>query len=264
MLNRENSLFVKLFVTFTQNGQEIPYEDSMEQTLLDNHDYKYFIQNWETLCKRKRAEDPENYLDWVYGLTPENLQEQISEVYYRNLPTKPIVIAWGNEIKLANQIREIFDTFLEEMSPYCSPKAQTEITAYYEIDHSGFTASVYSFNAKDVVYKKQVYDVFSKMRKQVTAVIKEFNETQGINDGTNALLLKEPSVSSSFGSASKNKSDYSRGHIVDNDTAFESTLSVDEFHLYRQGKGGFVTEKECSDFFRGIHKHSAYKGKNPF
>lgn len=254
--------FIELYFRITQNGNELVFEEDMYPIINKTKGYYNFLKVWRDYLKSKEYKLGESFNDWFDGL--HCLEDIIkdNEVIARSLPSEKIEITWGNEQILEAEIKKIYDEYIAKIRSCCKPVASnSNVSAYYNIDSSGFIVSAYSYDTSDIkLYKKKVKDIFISTRDALYAAVNRYNEAQGIGSKDNQnILLKQPSYSNSSNVKSDDSSN--RGHMIDDDTVFEMSVYIDAYHLYRAGKGGTVTDDECSDFFSLLREE--YVGVGP-
>lgn len=251
-MNRENRKFIELYYIITHNGNVIPYEDEMEPVIQKTSGYSFYIKNWEDYMGRMHTKLGEGFDEWLENLKTMEDFIRNDESFARNFPSKQIEISWGNEMDLAIEIKKIYEHYLSQVRRYCKPVVNSGITAYYEIGPGGYTMQLYSYEESDVkMYKKKVADIFTAARDEVYAAVNRFNKAQGIGKNTDNILLKQPSFSNSSG-VKTGDDEGGRGHMVDDDTVFEYSLFIDEYHAYREGKGNVVEDKDLIRLFGAI------------
>lgn len=244
-MNREELKFIELYIQITQNGTIIPYESKMYDVVSNIKFYSNYLERWTSFAEYYKRKLEEGYGEWLNRLTSLEDVARLDVHAASNFPSEQIKISWGNDKDLAIEIKSIFEKFMAEMRRICK---NTNISAYYSIEKTGYTVSAYSFSEKDIKCKNQVSKIFTATKKAVYAAVNTFNEAQGKGSKTKNILIKQPSYSDSAGSKDE-KSEGGRGHVVSDDTQFEMSLHIDEFHVYREGKGGQVEASEIAKLF---------------
>ena len=256
-MNSEELKFIELYIQITQNGTIIPYESKMYDVVSNIKFYSSYLERWTSFTESYQRKLEEGYEEWLNRLTSLEDVARLDVHAASNFPSEQIKISWENDKDLAIEIKSIFEKFMEEMRKICK---NTDISAYYSIDKTGYAVSAYSFSEKDIVHKNQVIKIFTDTKLALYAAVLTFNEAQGKGNKTENILIKQPSYSNSSGSKDE-KSESGRGHIVSDDTQFEMSLHIDEFHVYREGKGGQVEEREIAKLFEVLPEE--YDGIGP-
>lgn len=249
-MERTELKFIELYIRITHNGNTIPFEDSMYPVLLNIRGYDNYIKNWENFIVKQRSLHSNDFDEWLNELkSPEDVI-RVDEVMARALPSKVIEISWGNEVDFALDVKRIFEHFFQEAKKLCKPVSpNSEITAYYSIDSTGYTFSIYSYHPSDMAAYRNVINkvILKDLTKELNVAVNRFNKAQGKGDKTDNLLIKEAFVSNSA-SVKKDES-ISRGHMVSDDTVFEISIYLDDHMVHKEGKGNYVSEEEIIDFF---------------
>lgn len=245
MFSREELKYIELFCVIKQNDTIIPYESEMEHLVEYRIRRDFYIDTWESYINNQRRHLEDGFDEWFNNLHDKS---DIDERTLRDLPQKDIVISWGNEQILVTRIRDAFTNYISKAKTFCAPAANSSLGTYYEIGKTGFIAACYTYNPReDGKCKKGIRDAFNDLRKDVDNAIKAFNEAQGDED----IKCK---LSAFHAGASE------RANMVSNDTTFEMSLFVDEYNLYRAGKGAAVSNKEIDHFFSMFPEEEVHYG----
>lgn len=245
MLSREELKYIELFCVIKQNGTIIPYDTEMEHLVEYRIKRDFYIEEWESYINRQKRRLEDGFEEWFNNLHDKS---DIDERTLRSLPQKDIEISWGNEQVLVTRIRDAFNNYMSKAKAFCVPAADSSLGTYYYIGQTGFIAACYTYNPKENgKCKKGIRDAFNELRKDVDNAIKAFNEAQD-EDGIKCKL------SAFHAGASK------RANMVSNDTTFEMSLFVDEYNLYRSGKGAAVSSKELDYFFSMLPEEEVHYG----
>lgn len=249
-MTKEERKYVDLFCRIKQNDTVIPYEDSMEVMIMPKINRGFYMDHWKSYLASQRRHLGDEYDEWF-----ENLEsvDEIEETYRRDLPSKMIEVSYGNEEIFVNEIRNAFVTFMDDIRGLVRPAANTDIGAFYEINPGGFTLAVFSYNLKeDPKAKSAALKAYRKCKDAVIKAAASFSEKQGPND----IKCKKPYVSD----GSNQDPNSTRGNMVSVDTAFEGTIYVDEYCIYKSGKGSEVTDRELDHLFKILPAESVQIG----
>ena len=245
MFSREELKFIELFCVIKQNGTIIPYESEMEHLVEYRIRSGFYIDTWESYINSKKRQLGDGFDEWFNNLHDKS---DIDEVSFRDFPQKDIEISWGNEQILATRIRDAFTKYISRAKAFCAPAAKSDLGTYYEIGTAGFIAACYTYNPRENgKCKKGIRDAFNDLRKDVDNAIKAFNEAQSDEDFKCKLSAFHAGASE-------------RANMISNDTTFEMSLFVDEYNLYRAGKGATVSDKEIERFFSMFPEEEVHYG----
>lgn len=248
-MDRTELKFIELYFRITHNNNVISFEESMYPIISSTRGYENYLQNWENFLNNNRRKQGEHFDEWLDEINSIEDVARIDEITARSLPSKPIEITWGNDKDLALDIKRIFETFMQQARAICAPSMKNNFSAYYNIDATGYAMSIYSYDPSDKKTNNvKVRPIVIAAKKDLEKAVSKFNKLQGIGSQTDNLLLKEPFFSNSS-TVKSYDSEINRGHIVDDDTAFEMSIFIDTYMVYREGKGSHVSDNEIIDFF---------------